>query len=101
MARESDLASLGRQSPAELLTEQFYSWERRGRGWRVWDRAVDIEPAFVPFRFHWAHGERTELDDGRQPTLLSRLADRIVGASNSRSNGGDLPVLDMDEAEPE
>jgi hypothetical protein len=102
MARESDLVSPGRHSPVELLTEQFYSWERRGRGWRVWDRAVDIEPAFVPFRFHWATRERADLDDGRQPTLLSRLADQVVGASSKgRGDDADLPILEMEEAEPE
>jgi Type IV secretion-system coupling protein DNA-binding domain len=88
-------------SPAELLTEQFYAWERRGRGWSVWDRAVDIEPAFVPFRFHWAKRAGADLDDGRQPTFLSRLTDRIVGTPSSGNDDTDLPVLDMEEAEPE
>lgn len=102
MARDSDLAPSGGRSPAELLTEQFYAWERRGRGWQVWDNAVDIEPAFVPFRFHWTGRDPAELDDGRQPTLLSRLTDRVIGsASSRRRDEADLPVLELEDAEPD
>lgn len=107
MARGSELVPAGRHvpaSPVELLTEQFYAWERRGRGWRVWDHAVGVEPAFVPFRFHWVPRERPELDDGRQPTFLSRLTDRIVGAITAERGGtddADLPVLELEEAESE
>jgi hypothetical protein len=32
-----------------LLTEQFYQWERRGRGWQVWPEPFDLEPAFRAF----------------------------------------------------
>jgi hypothetical protein len=33
------------------LTERFYDWELRGRGWQVWNYAVDLEPAFRPAAF--------------------------------------------------
>ncbi len=91
-------------SSVELLTEQFYRWERRGRGWQVWDYPVSPEPPFSPFHFHWVPPLRPELDDGRRPTLLSRLTDRIVGAlSSAGSNGGDhdLPVLELEEPSPD
>ena len=37
---------------AEQLTLQFYSWELKGRGWQVFDEAVDLEPPFEPFFSH-------------------------------------------------
>jgi len=107
MDRGMELASSGPRvpaSPIELLTEQFYRWERRGRGWQVWDFPVTLEPPFVPFRFHWLPPPRAELDDGRKPTLLSRLTDRIIGAlSTPESSPGytDLPILDLEEAQPD
>ena len=30
------------------LSDWFYNWELRGRGWRTWSYAVDIEPPFRP-----------------------------------------------------
>ena len=30
----------------EQLTEQFHQWERRGRGWQVFDEPVFPEPPF-------------------------------------------------------
>ena len=32
----------------EELTEQFYSWERRGRGWQLSPCPVVLEPPFAP-----------------------------------------------------
>src|SRR4051812_5824934 len=65
----------------EQLTRQFLAWEVRGRGWQVWDVPVEIEPPFRPFFGHYvsrsAHGPA---DDGRKPTLLSSLADRLKSA---------------------
>jgi hypothetical protein len=107
MARASELLPVGRQvpvSPVELLTEQFCRWERRGRGWPVWGFAVALEPPFTPFRFHWVPTRRSDLDDGRKPTALSRLTDRIAGlmtASASEAEALDLPVLELEEPEPE
>jgi hypothetical protein len=53
-------------------------WERRGRGWQVWDVAASLEPPLAPFRFHWIARGPQALDDGCRPTLLSCLTDRIV-----------------------
>lgn len=107
MASGSELVPAGRQvpaSPVELLTEQFYRWEKRGRGWQTWDYPVELEPPFVPFRFHWVPPQRPDLDDARKPTFLSRLTDRIVGAVTAKqgdSGVADLPVLDLEETQPE
>ncbi len=55
---------------SERLTEQFYAWELRGRGWQEFPRPVVLEPPFRPFPGYFL--PRAE-DDGHQPTFLSRL----------------------------
>jgi len=59
----------------QALTTQFYEWEKRGRGWYVYGDSVDLEPPFVPFFFHYTPPRQTTFDDGKRPTLLSKLAD--------------------------
>lgn len=36
------------QNIARELTEQFYRWELRGRGWLIWPDSVQLEPPFRP-----------------------------------------------------
>jgi hypothetical protein len=55
---------------AERLTEQFYAWELRGRGWQEFARPVALEPPFRPFPGYFLPPIR---DDGHRPTLLSRI----------------------------
>lgn len=51
---------------AKALTEQFYAWECRGRGWFVSDSPVELEPAFEPF---WEHFVSNEIiDDAKRPS---------------------------------
>ena len=59
-----------------LLTEQFYRWEKRGRGWDVWDYAVELEPPFEPFVFHYVERRRV-IDAARSPGLLTSLMGRF------------------------
>src|SRR5947209_8548956 len=54
----------------ESLTEQFYAWELRGRGWQEFPGAVAPEPPFRPFPGYVL--PRTQ-DDGHRPTFLSRF----------------------------
>jgi hypothetical protein len=61
-------------SVEEKLTEQFYAWELRGRGWQLWDVPVAPEPPFRPFYGHYLP-EEPMIDDGRRPTALSRFAE--------------------------
>ena len=61
---------------AELLTARFYAWEKRGRGWQVWDEPVELEPAYEQF-FHQCPELHVTVDDGRRPTLLSRLSQKL------------------------
>ncbi len=84
-------------SSAEALTRQFYEWERRGRGWTVWDRPVTLEPPFRPFYGHFIPGPTIgEIDDGRKPTVLSSFFDGLFKSRETLSP----PSLTMEE-EPE
>ena len=88
----------GIPSAAELLTQQFYNWEIRGRGWLIWDSPVQLEPPFRPFEGHVLPNAFFR-DDGRESSLLSSMADRFLGFLGSPSP----PVLDTpdnEEVEP-
>ncbi|HUP22077.1 MAG TPA: DUF87 domain-containing protein, partial [Thermoanaerobaculia bacterium] len=61
-------------SRAVELTERFYRWELRGRGWATYPFPVPLEPPFQPFYGHWL-GEGAP-DDGKRQTWLSRLLER-------------------------
>lgn len=87
-------------SPEELLLANFYAWERRGRGWQVWDAPVDLEPPFRPF-FHWLPRTPRVVDDGRQPTLLSGLVGRIHRFLNPPSLPADATSIDLPFEEPD
>lgn len=54
----------------ERLTEQFYAWELRGRGWQEFARPVVLEPPFRPFPGYFLPPIK---DDGHRPGLLGRL----------------------------
>jgi hypothetical protein len=74
----------------ERLTMQFYDWERRGRGWQVWPRPVELEPPFRPFLFHYAVPAPV-VDDARKPTALQTFFESLLGRPN-RSSSLDPPV---------
>jgi hypothetical protein len=54
----------------ERLTEQFYAWELRGRGWQEFPWPVALEPPFRPFPGYFLPPIK---DDGHRPGLLGRL----------------------------
>src|SRR5579863_29282 len=54
----------------ERLTEQFYAWELRGRGWQEFANPVALEPPYVPFPGYFLPPIK---DDGHRPSLLGRL----------------------------
>lgn len=64
-------------TPSEILTAEFYAWERRGRGWSVWPYPVELEPPFRPFWVYVAPGPVRPLDDARRPTFLSSVVDAV------------------------
>ena len=61
----------------EKLTEQFYSWELRGRGWQVYEFPVETEPPFRPFLGHYISVPPQSADDGRQETFLSSFIGKL------------------------
>jgi Type IV secretion-system coupling protein DNA-binding domain len=54
----------------ERLTEQFYTWELRGRGWQEFAYPVALEPPYVPFPGYFLPAIK---DDGHRPSFLGRL----------------------------
>jgi hypothetical protein len=60
----------------EYLTQQFFEWEVRGRGWLLWDYPVHLEPPFQPFLAHGAPRAFVR-DDGRRPGFFENLAGRF------------------------
>ena len=84
----------------EQLTEQFYRWERRGRGWQVFDAPIYPEPPFLPFQGHYLPAEPI-LDDGRKPTLLSSLVQRISHTLFNEPPSAPVTPEIEDEPEPE
>lgn len=83
----------------EQLTENFYRWERRCRGWRVWDAPVELEPPYEPF-FHALLALPQAVDDGRRPTLLSTLAERVLGGGYAAPLASPDPEPFEPEPEP-
>jgi hypothetical protein len=76
----SNMPDTLQETREESISRQFYEWERRGRGWQVFDFPVELEPPFRPFYF-FEPDKGPILDDGRVPTFLSR----IFGASSLRN----------------
>lgn len=87
------------RSSIELLTEAFYAWERRGRGWDLWAEPVELEPPFRPLSPQAALAPGT-LDDGRRPTLLSRLTDRLLVSTGTRPPEDNGREAEFDEPVP-
>jgi len=61
----------------EQLTSQFYEWESRGRGWRVFDGPVYPEPPFRAFNGYRLPDPQV-IDDGRVPTFFSTLFRKVT-----------------------
>jgi hypothetical protein len=81
----------------EKLSEQFYRWEERGRGWQIWNSPVSPEPPFRPFHGYYL-APRPIIDDGRRPTFLSSLFSKLSGKLADQTEPE--PVIE-DEEEPE
>ncbi len=90
----------------ERLTKQFYEWEIRGRGWRLWDYNVPLEPPFRPFLFHHAD-PGPAIDDGRLPNGLVEFAKKLVGFGSVPATtelvpaSQDDPAIQEESAPPE
>ena len=88
----------------ELLTRHFYDWEMRGRGGRVWDGPVDLEPPFRPFSSHALPAYPADvLDDARRQTALSILAHRVSSYLSEKNivSPPSPPLEEVEEPAPE
>lgn len=82
-------------SRAARLTQAFYSWERRGRGWQLWPYPVELEPVLAPPP-KLADDLATPGDDARRPTALgSWLRSLVLGTPEG------APPIDAQPEEPE
>jgi hypothetical protein len=80
----------------EHCSAEFHRWERRGRGWRVFQKPVAPEPAFAPFALR---PPAMVPDDGRKPGLFSRLFGPAAppSASPPPDDGPEPVALERDE----
>jgi hypothetical protein len=70
----------------DALTEQFYAWENRGRGWPIFDFPVALEPPFRPFWGHNLVPARTVADEGRRPSFFGAIIETLRGESSHESH---------------
>lgn len=84
----------------ELVTESFYAWEVRGRGWTEASYPVDLEPPYRPF-FILQHGEAGSFDDGRRPTILGRAFRWIWSWLRPPPPSAELPSFEEQEPFPQ
>ena len=83
-------------SAVDRVTESFYAWELRGRGWTLAPYPVDLEPPHRPF-FVLPDAEahaRAGIDDGKRPTLISSLIEQVQRALGSAP---EPPVATVDD----
>lgn len=59
-------------------TQDFYNWERRGRGWDVHKYPVDLEPPFRPIRP--IDDFVPSIDDGRRSSTVASFLGKLFGA---------------------
>lgn len=93
-------------SLSERLTLQFYEWEKRGRGWLLFNAPIELEPEFEPFISHTLPAAPF-VDDGRKRSLIHSLTDFISGKKknpsseeNDISNSSNLQALKFQCTEP-
>jgi hypothetical protein len=101
MASDYELVPGGSVLPLtreERLTAQFFAWERRGRGWQVWNYPVALEPPFRPFWYHALPFPPAE-DDSRKPTGLSLFVDGLFG--RKQPPPPPEPIFEEEEPDPE
>jgi hypothetical protein len=79
----------------EQLSQQFYQWEQRGRGWQVFPEPVTPEPPFRPFN---GYHQPPQTDDTSRPSALSSFLNRFSGRSPKSDNP---PTQPEPEEEPE
>jgi len=87
-------------SYVEELTQNFYAWESRGRGWQAYDQPVSLEPPFLPFVGH-VLPKRPGVDEGRRETTLSSLVSWLFNRPGDAPPGAEPEDETASEPEPE
>ena len=82
----------------EQLSEQFFRWEQRGRGWQVYAEPVRLEPPFRPYYGNFLPSTRHP-DDGLKPRIWNQLLSRLGQLAKPKS--APSPAQDETETEPE
>ena len=67
----------------EKVTDNFYAWELRGRGWHTFPNPVQLEPMHVPF-FPFSIKDVKPVDDAYRPTLISRFGNWISDVAKAK-----------------
>lgn len=81
----------------EQLSKQFYQWEHRGRGWKVFNGPVHLEPPFIPLNFN-LFPDTPPVDTGSRPGFLGSL---VRGVAQKLAAQPPQPVEPEPEEEPE
>jgi hypothetical protein len=84
----------------EQFSKQFYTWEQRGRGWKVFPEPVSLEPPFRPFNGHYLP-LTPAVDDGRRPTFLSSFVEKLSRKLSTAPPEVPAEPAEEEEAEPE
>jgi hypothetical protein len=83
----------------EEFSEQYFRYEKRGRGWHVYDAPVSPEPPFEPFN---GYVLAPAIDDGRRATLGSSFVAGLSRMLSTRQPDPPvLPALPDTEPKPE
>jgi len=72
MGGKQKISRLPNLIAARKRAADFYKWERRGRGWHIWENPVGLEPPFAPEKSNEEMECRSE-DDGRKPSLMGAI----------------------------
>ncbi|HEX3036429.1 MAG TPA: DUF87 domain-containing protein [Thermodesulfobacteriota bacterium] len=96
MANNKPEAYISPLSLSEQLSANFYTWEKRCRGWQIWNSPVELEPPFEPFFHYYPSQPVSAIDDGRKPTFLEKLWEGLMGTSNTTTPTPYLPEPSLD-----
>ena len=83
----------------EQLTEQFYRWELRGRGWQVFGQPVALEPPFLSFTGHFLPKAKHS-DQGKRHTRLSGFVRRLQSVAQPTPEDEPINLEIEPDAEP-
>ena len=83
----------------EQLSEQFFRWEQRGRGWQVFPEPVQPEPPFRPYRGNFLPSTPVP-DDGLKPRVWNTFFRKVSESLSAPPEPPPEPVEAEDEPEP-